>query len=461
MPDLLVAQALLPTGFARQVRLSVDSAGTLTQVEADTTPAAGDERIDGIALPGVPNLHSHAFQRALAGLTERRGSDAEDSFWSWRETMYAFLARLEPDDVEAIATQLYVEMLSAGYTAVAEFHYLHRTPKGEAYADPAEMSRRLLAAAERSGIGLTLLPAVYMSGDFATAPLGDGQRRFRMDPAGVARLLDALAPDFARAPDGGARRLGLALHSLRAVPPEAVRDALAVIRQADANAPVHIHAAEQRREVEACLSWSGARPVEWLLEHADVDARWCLVHATHVTADEVQRLAASRAVAGLCPTTEANLGDGIFPLRGYLSAEGLYGVGSDSQVSVSPVEELRWLEYGQRLASGARNVASGFPHESTGRSLFEAAVRGGAQALGIDAGTLEVGRRADLVVLDPEHPALAGRRGDALLDSWVFAGNRSTVRDVMVGGRWVVQGGRHREVEPILERYRETMRRLA
>jgi formimidoylglutamate deiminase len=458
MPDLLVDQALLPGGWAQQVRLSVDASGTLTKVEPDASPRAGDERVHGIALPGLANLHSHAFQRALAGLTERRGGDAADTFWSWREAMYAFLARLGPDDVEAIASQLYVEMLQAGYTAVAEFHYLHRAPGGATYYDPAEMSRRIAAAADQTGVGLTLLPAVYMTGDFGGQPLSEGQRRFEMDPAGVARLLDALAPEFRV--DGGGRRLGLALHSLRAVPPAALREAVAEVRRRDPDAPVHIHAAEQRREVEACLSWSGARPVEWLLEQADVDARWCLVHATHVTAGEVVRLARSHAVAGLCPTTEANLGDGLFPLEHHLAAGGLIGVGSDSHVSVSPVEELRWLEYGQRLVSGARNVASGFPHASTGRSLFEAAVRGGAQALGLGAGALESGRRADVVVLDAEHPALVERSGDALLDSWLFAGTRSVVRDVMAAGRWVVRDGHHPLEEDVLARYRHTMHRL-
>jgi formimidoylglutamate deiminase len=460
MPDLIVSHALLPTGWAERVLFSFDSAGFFVRVEPGSTPSPSDESIGGIALPGVPNLHSHAFQRALAGLTERRGDDAEDSFWSWRETMYAFLARLEPDDVEAIAAQLYVEMLRAGYTGVAEFHYLHRTPKGTLYDDPAEMSRRLVAAAETAGIGLALLPAVYMTGDFGSAPPNEGQRRFLMDPPGVARLLEALRPTLAAPAAGGARRFGLALHSLRAVPPAALSDALALVRGMDPGAPVHIHAAEQRKEVDACVSWSGARPVEWLLEHAPVDERWCLIHATHVTGDEVRRLAAARAVAGLCPTTEANLGDGLFPLRDYLGAHGFFGVGSDSHVSVSPVEELRWLEYGQRLVSGARNVASGFPHASTGRSLFEGAVAGGARALGVHTGALEVGRRADLIVLDAEHPALAGRTGDALLDSWVFAGNRATVRDVLVGGRWVVRDGHHAREEPVLARYRETIRRL-
>jgi formimidoylglutamate deiminase len=413
-----------------------------------------------VAVPGLSNVHSHAFQRALAGLAERRGSSAEDSFWTWREVMYAFLGRLTPDDVEAIASQLYVEMLLAGYTAVGEFHYLHHAPDGRPYDDPAEMSWRILAAADSTGIGLTLLPCVYMTGDFGGAPMTEGQRRFRMDPSGAAALLAALAPSFGAEAPGGARRLALALHSLRAVPPAAIGKALELIDELDPHAPVHIHAAEQPREVDACVAWSGARPVEWLLHHADLSARWCLIHATHVTAQEVERLAASGAVAGLCPTTEGNLGDGVFPTRSYLAAGGRFAVGSDSHVSVSPVEELRWLEYDQRLTHGVRNVGSGFPYPSTGRTLFESALAGGAQAMGLPSGALAPGRRGDLVVLDPEHPVLAGRSGDALLDSWLFSGNRTPVKHVLVGGRWVVRDGRHAEEEAVLERYRRTVARL-
>ena len=461
MPDLFLPVALLPDGWAQGVRLSLAADGTLARVESGVSPAPTDERVQGVAVPGLSNLHSHAFQRALAGLAERRGSAAEDSFWTWREVMYRFLGQLTPDDVESIASQLYVEMLLAGYTGVAEFHYLHLTPDGGRYDDPAEMGRRTLAAADRAGIGLTLLPCVYMTGDVGGAPLKEGQRRFRMDPAGAADLLERLTPAFAGGGGaGGARRLALALHSLRAVPPEAIREALAFLARWDPASPVHIHAAEQRREVEACVAWSGARPVEWLLDHADVDPRWCLIHSTHVTPEEVQRLASSGAVAGLCPTTEGNLGDGVFPTRDYLAAGGRVGVGSDSHVSVSPVEELRWLEYDQRLTSGSRNVASGFPHTSTARSLYGAALAGGAQAMGVPSGAIAEGCRADVVVLDPEHPVLAGRSGDALLDSWLFSGNRSPVRHVLVGGSWVVRDGRHAEEEAVLERYRRTVRRL-
>jgi formimidoylglutamate deiminase len=457
MPDFFLSDALLTEGWARDVRLSVAADGTIAKVEPGASPAPADERVHGVAIPGLSNVHSHAFQRALAGLAERRGGSSEDSFWTWREVMYAFLGRLTPDDVEAIASQLYVEMLLAGYTAVGEFHYLHHAPDGRPYDDPAEMSWRILAAADSSGIGLTLLPCIYMTGDFGGAPMTDGQRRFRMDPSGAAALLGALAPRFGAAAPGGARRLALALHSLRAVPPAAIGEAIELLARLDPQATIHIHAAEQPREVDACVAWSGERPVEWLLHHADLSARWCLIHATHVTAQEVERLAASGAVAGLCPSTEGNLGDGVFPTRDYLAAGGRFAVGSDSHVSVSPVEELRWLEYDQRLLTGVRNVSSGFPYPSTGRTLFEAALAGGAQAMGVRSGALAPTRRADLVVLDPEHPVLAGRSGDALLDSWLFSGNRTPVKHVLVGGRWVVRDGRHAEEEAVLERYRRTV----
>jgi len=463
MPDIFVTQALLPTGWASDVLLTVDEGGVFTRVVPEAGPVAAADRLEGVAVPGVPNLHSHAFQRALAGLTERRSAgEGEDSFWSWRERMYAFLQRLGPDDVEAIATQLYVEMLKAGYTSVAEFHYLHHDVAGRPYDDPAEMSRRVLAAAERAGIGMTLLPVVYMSGDFGGAPPAEGQRRFLLDVDGLSGLIERLKP-LVR---GGGRTcgdragLGVALHSLRAVPPPAIDEAVALQRRLGAGVPMHIHVAEQLREVAACLAWSGARPVEWLLDHAPVDERWCLIHATHMTPEEVGRMAATGAVAGLCPTTEANLGDGLFPLRAYLEAGGAFAVGSDSHVSVSPTEELRWLEYGQRLVSRTRNVAAGFPHPSTGRTLLEAALAGGARALGCPVGALEVGRRADLVVLDAAHPLLAQRRGDALVDAWIFSGNASVVRHVVVGGRVVVRDGHHPEEEAAAVRYREALLRV-
>ncbi|HSR43385.1 MAG TPA: formimidoylglutamate deiminase, partial [Longimicrobiales bacterium] len=360
MPAYVADRALLPGGWARDVLLEVDGEGVLARVAPDG--AADAERIPGVVLPGVPNLHSHAFQRGMAGVAERRGPD-RDTFWSWRETMYRFLGRLGPDDVQAIAAQLYVEMLGAGYTSVAEFHYLHHGPDGTPYEDRAEISLRLVEAAREAGIGLTLLPAVYTAGGFGGRPPEDGQRRFLLDEEGALGLLEALRP---RADDDPRLGLGLALHSLRAVPPNTLAAAVEAALGLDPTMPIHIHVAEQEREVEACLAWSGARPVAWLLDHAPVSRGWCLVHCTHLSDAEVERLAASGAVVGLCPTTEANLGDGIFPLADFLGSGGRFGIGSDSHVSVSPVEELRWLEYAQRLLRRERNVAPGARDASTG-----------------------------------------------------------------------------------------------
>lgn len=459
MPHYRAPLALLADGWHRDVLLEVDRGGWLT---AAAPSAGGDAPHDattlpGVVVPGLPNLHSHAFQRALAGRAER-GSPSGDSFWSWRERMYALLAVLEPDDVEAVAAQLYAELLRHGYTSVCEFHYLHLDARGRPYADPAEMSLRLLAAAESVGMGVTLLPVLYQTGDFGGAPPAEGQRRFVLDEDRYLALLDTVRGEVDA--DGARSRAGLAFHSLRAVPPEALARVLEAADQGDSGQPVHMHVAEQRREVEACLAWSGQRPVAWLLDHAPVDPRWCLVHATHLDDDEVRRLAASGAVAGLCPTTEGNLGDGFFRLEDHLAAGGAFGVGSDSQVSVSPVEELRWLEYGQRLSSGRRNVAAGEADRSTARVLLEAAWSGGAQASGRAVGRLQAGARADWLVLDPEHPALVGHEGDGLLDAWVFSGNDSPVTEVWVGGIRVVADGRYLWADEVAARFRGNVRAL-
>ena len=465
--------AWLPGGWADDVRIEIDRgrhlAGALLDVRAGATEE-GAEWIGGWVVPGMPNLHSHAFQRAMSGLAERRGH-AEDSFWTWREVMYAFAGRIGPDDLRAIASQLYVEMLKAGYTHVCEFHDLHHQPDGRPYADPATMSLALIDAAREAGIGLTLLPTLYMSGGFDGRPLGERQRRFGHDVDGFLRLVERL-----RLGEDSRLRIGMALHSLRAVPEDALRavlDGLAGLPPARSGIPVsmmpiHIHIAEQVGEVEDCLAVRGARPVEWLLDHAPVDARWCLVHATHLDAAETRRLAARGAVAGLCPTTEANLGDGLFPLKDYLDAGGIIGIGSDSHISVSPVEDLRWLEYGQRLVTRQRNVAADAAQPSTGGKLFAQTLLGGTRASGMALGRIEggdaalpsIGSRADLLVLDERAPLLAGRGREHLLDSWIFAGNAPLVRDVMVDGDWVVRDFRHRDETRIAARYRAVVTRL-
>jgi formiminoglutamate deiminase len=444
-----VATALLPSGWAGDVRLRI-TGGAIAAVDAGVPAQAGDERC-AVLVPGMPNLHSHAFQRGMAGLAETRGG-AADSFWSWRETMYAHALALTPDDVEAIAAELYVEMLEAGFTRVGEFHYLHHDKDGAPYADPAEMAGRIAAAAEASGIGLTLLPVFYAHAGFgARAPLPE-QRRFVSSLDLFARMVEGserhVAP-LARAV------VGIAPHSLRAVTPEQ----LSVVAGLRGAAPVHVHAAEQVREVEDCLAWSGARPVAWLLDNAEVDARWCLIHATHMLPAETQGLARSGAVAGLCPATEANLGDGVFDGARFLGAGGAFGVGSDSNVEIGVGAELRQLEYSQRLRDRARNVlarAGG----STGRALFDGALHGGARALGAPPPGILPGAPADLVALDADHPALVGRAGDALLDAWIFTGARAVDR-VWVNGRCVVEAGRHVATNPIRNRFSRVMRRLA
>lgn len=449
MTSLHAAEALLPSGWERNVRIAI-SDDRIDAVLPGVGPEPGDER-HAILLPAMPNLHSHAFQRAMAGFAERRGPGA-DSFWSWRETMYRFALKMTPDDVEAVAAQLYVEMLEAGFGRVGEFHYLHHTPDGSPYADPAEMATRIAAAAEAAGIGLTLLPVFYAHAGFGGLPPSEGQRRFICDLDLFERILDRsrkIAADL----DGA--NVGVAPHSLRAVTP----GELAEVVKFAPGGPIHIHAAEQVREVEDCLAWSGRRPVEWLLEYIEVDRHWCLIHATHMTPAETQALAKSGAVAGLCPITEANLGDGIFPAPEFVAAGGAFGIGSDSNVLIGVGEELRQLEYSQRLDRWARNLLAE-PGGSNGRALFDAATAGGAQALGGRTGHIELGADADLVSLDPNHPTLAGKSGDAILDAWIFAGG-GKIDCVWTRGKKRVEGGRHPLRDEIAARYRRVMAGLA
>ena len=436
-----------PAGWQRDRRLHVAADGRI----GSTAQAGGS---DAWVVPGIANLHSHAFQRAMAGLAERRGDathgdPANDSFWTWRETMYRFAARVGPESLHAIACQLYVEMLEAGYTSVCEFHYLHHAPDGQTYAEAATMSHALIAAARDTGIRLTLLPVLYMTGGFDGRELSPRQRRFGHRVDAYLHLLDTLAED-----SGDAVRIGVALHSLRAVPPDAMAEVLAAIPPA---MPVHVHIAEQVAEVDECVAVRGARPVQWLLDHAPVDWRWTLVHATHLDDAEVQGIAGSGATVAICPTTEANLGDGLFPLRAYLDAGGAWGIGSDSHVSVSPVEELRWLEYGQRLQTRQRNIAASGDGASVGDALLAGVVASAQHATGHAIGALVDGAFADAVVLDTGAPAFAGLHERDAIDRWVFNGNRNLVRDVFVGGVRVVECGRHRDRDAIAARFGATM----
>lgn len=447
---LWAEQALTAGGWRHDVRLEVGGDGRICAVESGS-PVQG--RRVGILLPAPVNLHSHAFQRAMAGLTEQRGPDPRDSFWTWRRLMYRFLERIGPEEVESIAAFAQMQMLEAGFAAVAEFHYVHHQPGGAPYADLAELSNRIVAAAAETGIGLALLPVLYRYGGCGGQPLQPGQLRFGNSPDRFARLREE-ADSSVRAL-GADACTGVAIHSLRAVDPEGLGFAAGLAPRA----PVHIHAAEQTAEVEEVETCLGARPVEWLLDNAGVDERWCLVHATHMTPGETAALAGSGAVAGLCPITEASLGDGIFDGAGFLAQGGRFGVGSDSNILISLAEELRTLEYSQRLRDRARVVLAR-PGRSTGRTLFEAAARGGAQAAMRGAGTIAPGRLADLVGLDRDAADLAGKRGDTVLDSFIFAGRDRLVTDVWSAGRRVVENGRHVRHDLITRRYIRTIERL-
>lgn len=445
--------ALLEDGWRQDVLVRIDGS-TIAEVQPGVPLPVGAARLHRIAIPGMANVHSHAFQRAMAGLVERRGPE-EDSFWTWRDVMYRFLAAMSPDDVEAVAAWLYVEMLEAGFTCVGEFHYVHHAADGTPYADVGEMAGRIVQAAASTGIGLTLLPTFYAHGGCGGAAPKPGQRRFLNDVDRFLALADSARRHLAGLEEGQGV-LGIAPHSIRAVAPDELQALLAAFPQG----PVHMHAAEQTAEVEECRAWSGRRPVEWLLANAGVDARWCLIHATHMTAEEITGLAARGAVAGLCPITEANLGDGIFEAPAFFAAGGRIAVGSDSNVRIALGEELRTLEYGQRLRDRKRNRL-GPAGSSTGRYLFDAAVAGGAQALARASGAIAVGQDADIVVLDGDHPVLAGRRGDAILDALVFAGGDGLVRDVIAGGRHVVSEGRHIHRDTLRARFSDVMVRLA
>ncbi|MHB2267297.1 formimidoylglutamate deiminase [Aliihoeflea sp. PC F10.4] len=444
MTAIFAETALLPDGWRENVRVKIDADGKISAVETDASTASEDERVK-VLLPALSNLHSHTFQRAMAGLTERRGPSGRDSFWTWREVMYRFLDILSPDEIEAIAAFAFMEMQEAGFSAVAEFHYLHNRQGGGAYDDPGELAARIVAASRTTGIGLTLLPVHYAQGGVDGRPLKGGQLRFANSLDGFVRLL-ARSEELAK---GRADTVvGLAPHSLRAVP---VSD-LAELARLRPDRPIHMHIAEQEAEIEETIAVLGARPMDWLLANHDVDQRWCLIHCTHMEPGETEKLAASGAVAGLCPITEANLGDGIFDGERFLGHGGRFGVGSDSNISISTIGELRQLDYSQRLRDRARVVLAE-PSGSVGRRLYGAALAGGAQALGRASGAIETGKFADMVAIDPARDGLHGLKSDLTLDAWMFAGSREAVTDVWSAGRHMVREGRHVAREDISARY--------
>ena len=439
---------LLPTGWARDVCVLIDAGGIISGIEPNSKEG---EFVSGTTVPGMANLHSHAHQRLMQGLAERAGPGA-DSFWTWREVMYGFALKLSPEDLQAVAAQAYAEMLCAGFTAVGEFQYLHHQPDGTPYENRAEMTLRCLAAAELTGIATTLLPVLYSHGGFGGAATNVGQSRFVNDVDGFLDIYEILNNSIK-----GHHHLGVAPHSLRAVTKAGLDT---ILESTPKDQPIHIHAAEQIKEVEDCLAWCKQRPIEYLLSHFDVNQNWCAIHATHMLEHETRVLAASGAVVGLCPTTEANLGDGIFPAVEFMKAGGKFGIGSDSQITISPSEDLRMLEYSQRLKHQTRNALADGAEQSTGRSMFERALKGGAQALHQNMGAIAVGKRADFVVLNDEHHALLGRNQDAALDAWIFSGGNACVRDVYVGGVQRVKDGVHVSARAITDQFKKTIARL-
>lgn len=446
MTSIFAKKALTSKGWESQVRITT-ARGRIKSMTSGSKPAR-DDAIAGIVIPGLPNSHSHAFQRLLAGHTERRSPAGRDNFWSWRDRMYRLASRIDAERLRTIARQVYTEMVVTGYTSVAEFHYLHNQP-GEGAASLA-MFEALREAAQESGIRLTYVPVLYERAGFtAPEPTAD-QRRFVRSPDEFVAHYEAVSSRT-----GGALSIGLGVHSLRAVTATSL-SRIARIAARD-GVPMHLHIAEQQREVTDCEEALGARPVEWLLQNEKVDSNWCLVHATHVDDAEVAAIAAAGAVVCLCPSTEANLGDGLFPLQAFLEQGGRIAIGSDSHVSVNPFEELRWLEYGQRLVSQKRNVAA-ISRAETGRSLFELATRGGARACGIGDGQLAEGAPADLVVLDDDDPMLAGHNTGSFIDALVFSGFSLPIDRVMVNGEWQVAQGRHRNEDLAREDFRRVAR---
>jgi formiminoglutamate deiminase len=447
---LKCASVLTPAGWLAPAVINLDKNGFIESVEklSDNTPVD-----HGHVIPGMPNLHSHAFQRQMAGLSGLPGRQG-DSFWSWRELMYRLAMRIEPDQLRAITAFLQVEMLENGYTSCAEFHYLHYQVNGESYDSLAEMSAQIVAATEQSGIALTLLPVFYSRSGFLHTETNERQRRFSNSSAQYLALWTACRELVEEKP---LLSCGMAPHSLRAVSPQQLQLVLQTTQWVEQ--PIHIHIAEQELEVRECVEVLGARPVQWLLGEYDVNESWCLVHATHMDQLEVDRLLARRAVVGLCPSTEADLGDGFFAIEDWFSRRGRFGIGSDSNLRLSPAEELRMLEFQARLQSGRRNVLAE-NEQSFGRSLYERALAGGAQALAQKIGRIEKGFRADLLELDQEHPMLAGRSGDCLLDSWILAGEKSMIRKVWVGGQRQVEEGRHVARDKLEPAFRKVMQEL-
>jgi formimidoylglutamate deiminase len=451
---------LLSDGWATDKTISINN-GIITEITSGKTDDAIS--LSGAVIPGMVNCHSHAFQRAFAGFSEQ-GSEGKDSFWTWRKIMYKFLAQLSHEDAQVIAQQLYIEMLKMGYTRVAEFHYLHHDIDGKAYSNHntdnhlATMANAIFKAAKNSGIGLTMLPVLYQYAGFGQQAPNDGQKRFINSTAQFNQLVSEsheLSKKYSNT------NIGIAPHSLRAVDKESIIKAVEHVRSLDSKAPIHIHIAEQQQEVSDCLQYYSKRPVQWLLDNIELDEHWCLIHATHINEQEQQGIVASKAIAGICPTTEANLGDGIFPTTEFLALNGTISIGSDSHISVNPIEELRWLEYTQRLTKQQRAILSSSETVSVGQNLWLKAASGGAQSTNSNTGALSVGKQADLLVLDEKLTALFANKNEYLLDSLIFASQQNTIKDVMVNGSWVIQNGKHSQEKYSADNFKNLLIKLS
>jgi formimidoylglutamate deiminase len=443
------------TEWLTNAYIQVDSDGNIVSI-SQTSDQSTVINLSGAVVPGMVNLHSHAFQRSIAGLSEYRGNP-QDSFWSWRDIMYRFVEQFSADDFHVIASQLYIEMLKSGYTSCVEFHYTHHQADGSHYDEVAELSIQVMEAAQKVGIRQTHCPVFYAWSGFGEQPPNQGQKRFINSIQSYQAIVDAVVEKSATSET---LSFGIAPHSLRAANQEQISKIIQHLDRHDDQAPIHIHISEQVKEVEDCINHYGQRPVEWLYSQFDVNQRWCLVHATHLTDGETQQIATSGAVAGLCITTEANLGDGIFPIQSYLANGGVWGIGSDSHISVSPVEELRWLEYQNRLLSKQRAVLASEQTKHIGTNLYTQALKGGAQALGQSVGAIEAGKKADWLVLDTQSPLLVGLDSKFIIDAWIFSGNQNVVKDVFVNGECVISNYQHAQQDQVEKRYRSLMRRL-
>ena len=439
-----IKKALLSQGWAKNVRLGVDDKGLIVSLQTNVLAEQDDHRL-GLVIPGLVNCHSHAFQRAMAGLTEYQVSPT-DTFWSWRKTMYRFANLVSPEDLQDIASYLYLEMIKQGYTSVAEFHYVHHQPNGKPYSSVSQLSQSVINAANIAGINLTLLPVLYMNAGFGDQALLDDQKRFGNSVDSYLALHDEATRYCSHQSQ---HSVGMALHSLRAVPASSMTEVISHFKDRAHSCPIHIHIAEQTQEVEQSIKALGKRPVEWLLDNYDIDKQWCLIHATHMTPKETAQVAKSGATVVICPTTEANLGDGLFPLRQYLDDGGQIAIGSDGNTCTNPMEELRWLEYGQRLLSRTRNVASDDRERHTGTNLYRHCLEGGARSIGQKPGALTLGGRADLIVLDDNSADLANIAADSILDVLIFGTSQSLIKDVMVNGTWKITHYHHADEERI------------